>query len=194
MGNAFDSANYPTREPEELVVGDRWAWKRPDLSASYPTADYTLTYSCDKEGSGTTTFSITANESAGQYLVEVASATTANYSAGTYAWQAYITRASDSARTSVGAGTFTVLANLSASTADPRSHVKKTLDAIEAVIENRATIDQMAYSIAGRSLSKTPLADLLKFRDSYKAEYATELNTERRKNGLPPRNRLLVRL
>lgn len=194
MGNAFDSANYPTREPEELVIGDRWAWKRPDLLAAYPTADYTLTYSFDKQGAGSTSFAITAAETGGEYLVEVASATTASYSAGTYAWQAYITRASDSARISVGSGTTSVIASLSASTADPRSHVKKTLDAIEAVIENRATIDQMGYSIAGRTLSKTSLPDLLKFRDSYKAEYAAELNTERRKNGLPPRNKLLVRL
>lgn len=194
MGNAFDSANYPETEPEELVIGDRWLWKRQDLVVDYPTADYALSYTADKQGAGSTSFSITASETGGIYVVEVASATTAGYTAGIYAWQAYITRASDSQRVSVARGTWNVIANLSASTADPRSHVKKVLDAIEAVIESRATVDQMAYTIQGRSLSRTPLPDLLKLRDTYKAEYAAEINNERRKQGKPARNRLLARL
>lgn len=194
MGNAFDSANYPETEPEELVIGDRWLWKRQDLVVDYPTADYALSYTADKQGAGSPSFSITASETGGIYVVEVASATTAGYTAGIYAWQAYITRASDSQRVSVARGTWSVIANLSASTADPRSHVKKVLDAIEAVIESRATVDQMAYTIQGRSLSRTPLPDLLKLRDTYKAEYAAEINNERRKQGKAARNRLLARL
>lgn len=194
MANAFDSANYPTTEPEDLVIGDRWAWKRADLSADYPTADYSLQYVADKQGAGSTSITINATESGGTYLFEVASATTAGYTAGTYAWQLYVVRTSDSQRISIAKGTWTLLANLSASTADPRSHVKKTLDAIEAVIEGRASLDQMSYTIQGRSLARTPIPDLLKLRDTYKAEYAAEINTERRKNGLAPRNRLLVRL
>jgi len=194
MGNAFDSANYPETEPEELVIGDRWLWKRQDLVVDYPTADYALSYTADKQGAGSTSFSITASETGGIYVVEVASATTAGYTAGIYAWQAYITRTSDSQRVSVARGTWNVISNLSASTADPRSHVKKVLDAIEAVIESRATVDQMAYTIQGRSLSRAPLPDLLKLRDTYKAEYAAEINNERRKQGKPARNRLLARL
>lgn len=193
MGNAFDSTNYPTVEPSELIIGDRWLWKRADLASDYPVADYALSYTADKQGAGSTSFSITATESGGEYLVEVASATTAGYTAGTYNWQAYITRASDSQRVSVARGTWNVIANLSASTADPRSHVKKVLDAIEAVLESRATVDQMAYSIQGRSLSRTPIADLLLLRDKYKAEYRRELDAERIANGLAPKNKLLVR-
>ena len=30
--NVFDRSNYPTVEPSELVAGDRWAWKRQDLT------------------------------------------------------------------------------------------------------------------------------------------------------------------
>lgn len=193
MGNAFDSTNYPTVEPSELVLGDRWLWKRADLAIDYPTADYSLAYTADKQGSGSTSFSITATESNGEYLVEVASATTAGYTAGTYNWQAKITRTSDSQVLSVAKGTWTVIASLSASTADPRSHVKKVLDAIEAVLESRATVDQMAYSIQGRSLSRTSIPDLLMFRDKYRAEYRRELDAERVANGLAPKNKLLVR-
>ena len=192
MGNAFDSANFPATEPSELIIGDRWLWKRPDLAVEYPSSAYTVSYTADKQGAGSTTFSITATGT--EHTVEVASATTAGYTAGTYAWQLYVTRTSDSQRLSLARGTWTVITNLSASTADPRSHAKKVLDAIEATIEGRASIDQMSYSIQGRTLARTPLADLMKLRDEYRAEYAAELNNERRAQGKPARNRLLVRL
>ena len=193
MANAFDSANYPETEPSELVIGDRWMWKRTDLATDYPIASYGLSYTARLEGAGSTTFSITASESGTDYTVEVASSTTATYTAGTYQWQAYITRTSDSQRIVVDSGTFKVIANRSASTADPRSHVKKVLDAIQATIEGRATQDQMAYSIAGRSLSRTSIADLLLLRDTYQAEYNRELDAERINNGLKSRNKILTR-
>lgn len=194
MTNAFDSTNYQTTEPSELVIGDRWLWKRADLGLLYAPSDYALTYVADKQSAGSTTFSITATESGSEYLIEVASATTAAYTSGTYSWQAYITRTSDSQRISVARGQWTVIPNLSASTADSRSHVKKVLDAIEAVIESRASLDQMSYSIAGRSLSRTPINDLLVLRDKYRSEYMRELDADRLSRGLARKNKLLVRL
>lgn len=193
MANAFDSANFPEREPDQLVIGDRWMWKRTDLATDYPIATYGLTYTARLDGAGSTTFAITASESGTVYTVEVASATTAAYTAGTYRWQAYITRTSDSQRIEVDSGSFLVIPNRAVSTADPRSHVKKVLDAIEATIEGRASVDQMGYSIAGRSLSRTPIADLLVLRDRYRIDYRSEQNSERIANGLPSKNRLLTR-
>jgi hypothetical protein len=180
MGNAFDSANYPSREPTELVIGDRWAWKRTDLGADYPPASYALSYSMRLEGTGATEIGISASESGSDYLVEVASATTAAYTAGRYRWQAYITRSSDSARVMVGSGIVEVKANRDASTADPRSHARIVLDAIEAVLQSRASKDQEEYSIAGRSLKHTSIEDLLKLRNQYRAEVDAE---ERAANG-----------
>lgn len=66
---------------------------------------------------------------------------------------------------------------------DGRDHVRRVLDAIEAVIENRATIDQQHYQINNRSLTRTPLADLLKLRDKYRAELAGQKRA-RRSGGL----------
>lgn len=192
MANLFDSANYPTSEPAELVIGDRWAWKRTDLGSDYPPASYALSYSLRAHESGAE-IEITANESGSEYHVEVASATTAGYTAGDYHWQAYITRSSDSERVVIDRGTVTVKPNLDAADADPRSHVKKVLDAIEAVLENRATADQESYAIAGRSLSRTPIADLLTLRDRYRAEWHREQAAERIKRGLGHAGRVLVR-
>lgn len=194
MSNLFDSANYPTREPEEIIAGDRIAWKRSDLNTDYSNALYTLSYVLRLEGGGATSYTITATASGTDYLVEVASVTTAAYTAGRYQWQAYITRTSDSARVTLESGSLEIVPNRSASTADPRSHAKIVLDAVEAVLENRATKDQMSYSIAGRSLSRMPIADLLVFRDKYKAEYQRELDAERIRKGLGSKRRLLVRI
>ena len=52
MANLFDRNNYPTQEPDLLVVGDRWMWRRPDLVADYPTADYALTYEFHEDSGG----------------------------------------------------------------------------------------------------------------------------------------------
>lgn len=191
--NSFDSSSYPSTEPKSLIAGDRWAWKRTDLGADYPPASYALTYSARLESSGVTEIAITASELGDNYIVEVASVTTAGYTAGIYHWQAYITRSADSERITVDSGTFTVVADRDSSTTDPRSHVKITLDAIEAVIENRASKDQESYTINGRSLTRTRLSDLITLRDKYSVLYAKEKKQERIANGLGSNSRVLVR-
>ena len=83
MANLFDASNYPSQEPETLVVGDRWVWQRPDLVTDYPTDQYALTYEfhCETGGGGSHQFTITASETTTAYIVEVDSSTTANYNA-----------------------------------------------------------------------------------------------------------------
>jgi len=57
---------------------------------------------------------------------------------------------------------------------DLNTHAERVLAAIEAVIENRATKDQQSYSIAGRSITRIPIAELLELRKQYKAEVAEQ--------------------
>ena len=125
MSNLFDSDNYPTVEPEVLTIGDRWLWKRTDLGSDYPPASYALSYNARLQGAGSTAISITALESSDDYLVEVASATTASYIAGTYSWSAFITRSADSQRIQIDSGDFVIKTNLAKITADPRTHQKR---------------------------------------------------------------------
>lgn len=193
MGNLFDSSNYPETEPAQIIAGDRTTWKRTDLGEDYPPASYALTYTARLESSGSTSISITASESGDDYIVEVGQATTAAYTAGVYHWQAYITRSSDSERITIDSGTFEVKANRATATTDPRTHAKIVLDAIEAVIEGRASKDQAGYSIAGRSLSRTPIPELLVMRDRYKAEWVREQRAEAIKNGDGHAGRILTR-
>ena len=184
MSNAFDRANYTTKEPSSLVLGDFWAWRRDDLASDYPVGEYALTYEFheDSGGGGTAKFTLTATEADSTYFIEAASSSTTSYDVGDYIWEAYITKSSDSNRIMVDSGRTTITQNLANTNADLRSHAKKVLDAIEAVIENRASMDQSSMSIAGRSLSRMSIDELLTFRDRYKSEYLKEIKLARIRN------------
>lgn len=192
MANKFDSTNYPTSEPNELQLGDFWAWKRTDLSTDYPTASYSLSYEFNLvDGSTAANFTLTATESNDEYIIETSNTT--SYTSGEYNWVAYITRSSDSARIKLSEGFTEIQENYATTTSSVRSHAKKVLDAIEAVIENRATMDQSSMSIAGRSLSRLTIDELLQFRDRYKAEYLKEVKKARIKNKKDSGNTIKVR-
>ena len=195
MANLFDRDSYPTQEPNELVVGDFWSWKRDDLTTDYPTDSYSLSYEFheDSGGGGSHKFTITATEANSTYYIEVPAATSADYDKGDYIWAAYITRTSDSERIQIDEGKTTLLPNLANTNADLRSHAKIVLDAIEAVIQGRATIDQSSMSIAGRSLSRLTIDELMTFRDRYKAEYLKECKAARIKNKQSSGNSIKVR-
>ena len=195
MANLFDRANYPTQEPDTLVVGDRWMWRRPDLASIYDPSAYALTYEYhrDSGGGGSHKFAITATETTDDYIIEIASATTAAYATGDFHWYAFITRTSDSERIAVDDGYAKIELNFADTNADHRSHAKKVLDAIEAVLENRASQDQMSYSIAGRSLARMSIDDLMTFRNRYRAEYNEELKRWRIKNKQDTGNTIKVR-
>ena len=192
MANLFDVSNYPQREPFSLVIADRWTWKKDELT-DYPSSAYTLKYSFRLDGAGSTEIQITASANGTAFKIEVGASTTTSYTAGNYQWQSYLTRNSDNERVTIDSGYIEIRPNRDLATTDPRSHFKIVLDNIEAVIEERATKDQEAYSINGRSLSRTPIADLQQLADSYRGKYVAEINRHRAKKGLGHHGRLLTR-
>ena len=193
MANLFDTANFPTVEPEVLVIGDFWRWKRDDLVTDYPVASYALTYEAHIQAPGTHSISITASESATSYTVEVPSATTVNYNAGTYEWGAFITRSSDSERIQVDSGIFTVEENLAGSHSDPRSHAKKMVDKLETTLEDLATRLTSSYSIADRSNTLRRMEEVSQMRDKYLGVYRREIRRQRALNGQPNGQHQLTR-
>jgi len=195
LSNAFDRENYPSQEPNTLVLGDYWAWKRDDLATTYPIGSYALTYEfhLDVGGGGTKKFTLTATEANDTYYIEAASSSTTGYAVGDYVWEAYITKSASSNRVMVDSGRTTISENLANTNADLRSHAKIVLDSLEAVIENRANIDQSSMSIAGRSLSRMSVDELMTFRDRYKAEYLKEIKLARIRNKQASGNTIKVK-
>jgi len=158
----------PDTEPTLVYAGTTVAWTK-DLT-DYPASTYTLTYYWVNT---TQRHVITASASGDTHSVSVAAATTALWTAGKYQWASYAVSGATKYR--VESGLVEVKLDLqAASEASLRTHARTVLEAIEAVIERRATKDQESMAIAGRSLQRTPIAELLKFRDIYKAEVARE--------------------
>ena len=49
------------------------------------------------------------------------------------------------------------------------------VDKLESLLEGKADADVSSYAIAGRSLNKLTVEEMLKWRDYYKAEYQREI-------------------
>jgi hypothetical protein len=134
----------------------------------------------------TGTTGVTITKAGGGFAVVVTASATASYLAGTYRYAIYMY--ATGVRYQVETGTVVIEPDIALldDTDDTRSDTKVALDAIDAVLANRATLDQMSYTIAGRSLSRTPIEDLLVLRDRYAYMYQRELMAERVAAGLNP--------
>ena len=193
MADLFDSTNYPTTEPELLVIGDRWVWKRTDLGTDYAPSSYALSYNARLLGTGSTTFSITASESGTEYIVEVASSTTSSRTVGVYAWNMYITRSSDSERIALDSGKFELKDNLATSSADQRTHAAKMVDYLEATQESLAQKLTSSYSITDRSNTLRSMDEVSVQLNYYRAVYNRESMKDRAKSGRRTGQNILVR-
>lgn len=189
MANQFDSTNYPTKEPAQIIAGDRAMWKRTDLGSDYPSSAYTLAYSARSEGVTSYELSITTTASGLDYLVQISQATTANWIPGRYQWQAYIVRTSDSERVTVGTGVFEVKANADKSDADTRSHARITLTNLETAIQALSSKTSSSYTINGRSMTYADLTEL----EGLRAQYESKVRAEDRKTNGTGGGKLVVR-
>lgn len=175
----------PTTEPTRVRAGETWDWER-SLS-DYPASTWTLTYTFT---SASAAISIVASADGDTHVVDVDPLTTAAYTAGHYEGFAQVTDGTDTY--TVWSGTLRVLPDLSAATSyDGRSHARVMLDAIEALLEGRASDDQLdivSTVIGDRSLMRKP-EHLLPLRDRYKAEVLREEYAQRSTSGA----RILVR-
>lgn len=180
----------PTRFPDVIRAGDTLKFTR-SLSDYEPDDGWTLSYALTNADN---TISFSATNSSNTHLVNVDSVTTNGWTAGTYQWVGYV-ESSDSPteRYTVESGTVEIKTDLSDAAFDGRSHVKKTLDLIEAEIEARVSGSTESYSIAGRSLSKTPMEQLIEMRSKYRAWYREEVAAERIARGLGTKRKIRVR-
>jgi hypothetical protein len=186
-----------TTEPTRIRAGDTWLWRREDLS-DYPASSYTLKYRFKNEDGG---FEIVAQPDGDLFSVSVPFSTTGGFAAGSYSWQAVVEGVLG--RFTVDSGTLVVDASLfsgDASTGvDTRSHARRALAAINAVIEKRATHVHEEYEIrlseggSWRRVKDTDWADLIKAKAYYESLVASEQASEDAANGRPDKRRTFVR-
>lgn len=176
----------PTTEPDLIVAGDTAKWQR-SLDDYPANQSWVLTYTLV---SAAQRYTFSAAASGADHLVTVAATTTATWVPGTYTWRAQASKAGEVY--TVGTGSLRVRPSFATAT-DGRSHARKTLEAIEAVIEGRATSEVSAYTIGNRELRYMAPSELLKLRDRYRAEVAREDAAQRAGAGLPDMRRVFVR-
>lgn len=156
--------------PSKIVAGDSLSWKK-SLS-DYPASTWTLVYHLLNQQKKIT---ITAAADGDDHLVEIPIGTSDDYTVGAYKYIATVSDGTERYKIDEGRVEVTPdYANLES--ADLRTHAEKVLEALEAVIEGKASADQLTYSIAGRSISRYSPDEILQWRDSYQAE----VNKERR--------------
>lgn len=193
MANLFDVDNAPNREPDSFTLGSFVQWKRTDLSDDYDPTLYNLVYVARITGGGSSEFTVTANEIAGEYVVQIPATTTSSYIAGDYHWQAEIHRVSDGEVLIVGTGDFTIQPDLDVAGTDPRTHAEVMLGKIESLLEGRADKDVSSYSIAGRSITKMSVQELIDWRIYYRKEVVKERKENAVRNGRNPHSTIKVR-
>lgn len=152
--------------PAILTAGDSWSWV--ESLSEYPAPTWTLKFLFR----GPQAFSVEASASGADHAVSVAASTTANYKHGRYEWSARVTDGSTT--TTIETGLLELEPDLSNVAVDHRSFNQRASDALEAVIENRATTDQLSFSIAGRSLSRMSWDELLSAYDRFRMKASQE--------------------
>lgn len=167
-----------TYEPSEFAIGESLAWSKS--FAEYSAANgWTLTYYFR----GPTTFDVTASANGADFDVDVPASVTAAATAGLYFWQAWLSKDDDKLR--IASGRTNAVAGFPTTDAgfDGKSDAERLLDAIDALLAGKASVDQQEYTIgaggAQQQLRKIPIPDLLELRK----HYAAIVGGERRKRG-----------
>jgi len=192
LENMFNVANYPEREPDRLIAGNRWVWKRPDISDVYTPGTYVLHYHFARIGSPSAVYEVTTTDSDGVFIIEVEGTETGKWEAGDYRWTSSITRVSDSAQTSVDNGLVYVAASLESASEAALSWTHEVLIAIRAALKSAASEKQLSYTIGGRSIANRSYSELLMMEREFSKRWAAEKAELDREAGRATARRVLV--
>ena len=176
--------------PDLIYAGDTVVFDVPafkdSIGTSIDSGTYTLTWYArtNTASEGATIVGVTEGDG---WRVTVPAATTTNFDAGLWTWQAIATYST--VQYTAGRGQFTVKATASYTGTpgafDDRSRAEIDLDYVEAAIRTLAQGGMVQeYTIGGRSLRRYKMQELLQLRDTLKNEIALERKREKIRQGL----------
>lgn len=179
----------PSKEPDSLTAGDTLKFTKK--VANYDPADsWVLTYALVNAGSLQT---ITASDNGdGAFLVNVAATTTKDWPAGSYAWQAYVTKATE--RFEVGRGHIVVKPNFATQTngKDARAFAESMLAQVE---RDLANLDHLSsYSEGNVSVQRETRESLRIDWQFWKGEVARLRREEKIAAGMGTGRMILTRM
>lgn len=162
--------------PRRITIGDTITWDETldDFPAS---ASWVVTYNLtSKDARFVSTHAAVGDD----HRITIV---TTSLEEGHYDWAKKITDGSSTF--TLAFGILDVDPDLSADTTgvDRRSYAAITLEAIEALLQGKATKDQTSYSLNGRALSRYSIDELTAWRAQLRSEVNDERQKARRKSG-----------
>lgn len=151
-------------------IGAGLTFNRLLTLTAYPATDWALTVLLR----GKQSVDLVATAEGSQHRLTATAAQTATWLAGDYWFTMRATRGAEVVE--VETGSITVTTDMATITGihDGRTQAQIALDAINAVIGKRATLDQQRYRINNRELYRESITELLKLRSFYQLEVKRE--------------------
>lgn len=176
--------------PLEINQGDSITWIQS--FRDYPTEQFTLSYHiASKSGSK----NINSSSVNSEFFVNIPSFISNTYTPSIYKIFGIFTNINTGDRNTIDFGTIKVNQDiLTLLNTDFTTVNRKTLNAIIATLERRATYDQQSYMIEGKQVSRMAIKDLTYFKEYYENLVRREEEAEARKNGtkVAKKNKLYV--
>jgi hypothetical protein len=160
-----------TRMPASMIAGDALRLSIP--TGDYPAASGWLVSLVLQALAGGTPVTVNATGGDGEWLLVIGSTVSAELAPGAYRYLIAATKDGD--RSTIAHGQIDVLPDPAKAATDQRSAARRALDAIDAVLESRASSEDMEFTFAdGRALKKVPHPELLVLRKHYARIVARE--------------------
>lgn len=179
--------------PDSFVAGDQFLFRIQNIAPHASADDWSYILALRLENAQAP-ISYSSTLDGDNFLIQVDATVTATWTAGRYQAQ-LIAVQSAAAHNTVMEVFLQVLPNLpeSGSTADLRSHAKRTLDLIEALIEGRATNDILQSVIDNTHFVRMTMDQLLGAHSYYSAKVRAETAKARARAGLATGRTILTR-
>lgn len=164
------------RMPAQMIAGDSLLLAIP--VGNYPASAGFAVSLVLQALAGGTPVTVNGTDGVADWDIAVASSVSTTLAPGTYRYLIAATKGGD--RSTIDSGEVEVLPDPARSAQDQRSQARRALDAIDAVLEGRASSEDMKFTFAdGRALEKIPHADLLALRQHFARKVAGEANKGR---------------
>lgn len=166
-------------EPLEITAGDILQWELY-LSDYLPSDGWTLKYALR----GPVAIDFSSTPDGQSHKIDIPGDTSKGYAAGSYSWARYVEKA-DGSRVTLATGRIKINPDLVSQVAgyDGRSHAEKVLEAIERVIEGRASKGDQELAFDGKKIVKMTVQELITLRQKYRNEVRAERGKQLKKSG-----------
>ncbi len=164
------AAEIPTNEPEVIFAGDTLKFDK--TLADYPASGgWSLIYYLVNEEQN---YNFTSSANGSDHRVNIAKGTTADYVPGVYQFTGYAVSTTE--RTKVfGSVSIEIKPNpANGEASETRSQARRTLDAINNVLEARAGNTVLNSDVETARFERIPHSELLKLKDYYEVKVASE--------------------